>query len=122
MSNSPSLAAEMGRAVALGRMPLAIADCVLLARNKSLDDARVQAAELRSAAASWRHIRDALQLRISTVAREQIKAKAPKNVILALAHEVNRSQTLTEAEVNQIVIEQVYEALPSDSRTARRGR
>lgn len=118
----PSFEAELGRAVALGRMSLDLADISVLDRHKDIDDARRSAMEVRRSIKVWAHIKKQLAVRIAEVAREQIRAKAPKNVILAHAHEVNRSQTLTEEEVGQIVLEQVYAALPSEPRPARRGR
>jgi hypothetical protein len=108
----PSFEAELGYAVARGTMTLTLADISVLARHKDLNEARQKVAEMRRSVTVWRHIRDQLAIRIADETRAQMSVKAPKNVILARAHDINASQTLHEWEVNEIVVQTVWENLP----------
>jgi len=112
VARHPSFEAELGYAVARGTMPLVLADLSVLARYKDLDEARQRVAEMRRAAAVWQHIRSQLAIRIADETRANMRVRAPKNAILGRAHDINASQTLHEREVNDIVVETVWENLP----------
>lgn len=116
MSDFPSFEAELGYAVSRGFLNLTLADVSILARCKSVDQASESAREVRKSARVWGHIRAGIALRIQEITRANIARRQPKNVILAEAHEINRSQTLSEPEVNEIVLAEVWESLPDSPR------
>lgn len=116
MADFPSMEAELGYAVARGRIPLALADVSILARYKDLDEARQRAADMRRSIAVWQHIRSALETRVRDEVRANMRARAAKNVILAKAHDVNASQTLDEDQVTGIVLDEVWRNLPDAPR------
>lgn len=121
MSSYPTFEAELGSAMARGSLSQTMADVSILACYKSLDEARQKAMEVRRAARIHLHIANQLRIRIRDVAREHIRSKAPKNIILAACHDINRSQYLQEEEVTAIVVEEVYASLP-DAPGRRHGR
>jgi hypothetical protein len=112
MSTFPSFEAELGYAVARGSMSMTLAEISVLARYKDLGVARQHIAELRRSVAVWREIRERLIQLIIDVTRAHVGFRAPKNVILARAHDINASQTLHEREVNEIVVATVWDCLP----------
>jgi hypothetical protein len=112
VTRHPSFEDELGYAVARGTMPLVLADLSVLARYKDLDEAHQRVKEMRRSVTVWRHIRDQLATRIADETRVQMRVRAPKNVILARAHDINASQIMHEREVNDIVVETVWENLP----------
>ena len=116
MAGFPSFEAELGYAVARGAISLALADLSILARYKDLDEARQRVKEMRRSVTLWRQMRSQLANRIRSEVLTQMSAKAPKNVILACAHDINASQILHEREVNEIVVETVWENLPAAPR------
>jgi hypothetical protein len=113
---APSLEAELGHAVARGWLTLTLADAAVLARYPTEAEAVSHASEVRRSAAAWRHIRDALALRIHELTATNARARLPWNALMAQAHEVNRTQTLNEAEVTAIVEAAVYDSLPERRR------
>lgn len=121
VSDHPSFEAEIGYAVARGAISQTLADISILTFYKDLDEARRKAMAARHSARIWRHILDQLRLRVRDEAHIHIRAKSPKNVMLAACHEINRGQGLDEEEVTAIVTEEVYASLP-DAPRQRRGR
>lgn len=121
MSKHPSFEAELGYAVARGRMPLALADMSILARYRDMDEATRQAMEVRRGIKVWEHILDALETRIRDEVRMQMRVKAPKNVILARCHDINAGQIIAEGQVNEIATNEVWQNLP-ETPGRRRGR
>ena len=121
MADFPTFEAELGYAVARGWTNLTMADAAILARTT--DDAEVKrmAIAVRRSATAWTHIREKLALRISELTTANARARLPWNMLMAQAHEVNRTQTLDEAEVNAIVEAAVYESLPDKPRRRRYG-
>lgn len=116
MKRFPTFEAEIGHAVALGRVSQTLADISVLARYKDLEEARAKAKTVRRVVSIWKHALEQLRLRIRDVVRENVRAKQPKNVVLAKAHEINASQNLSEEEVNAIVVEEVFWSLPEAPR------
>lgn len=123
MADHPTLAAELGHAVARGWTTLTLADAAILARYPDTDEAKTQAIAMRRAAKVWRHIRGQLRLRIYELAAAELQANTPLNAIMAKAHEINRTQTLAEDEVNAAVREAAKDAEEEKQRRLiRRGR
>ena len=112
MAGFPTFEAELGYAIARGRISLTMADVAILARYPDIDEAAQHAREVRKSADTWRHIADQLRLRIRELTMANARARLPWNAIMAQAHEVNRSQTLDEREVTAIVEAAVYDSLP----------
>lgn len=112
MADFPTFEAELGYAVARGWTNLTMADVAILARYRDDAEAAAHAKEVRRSAAAWRHIRKQLVLRISDLTAASARVHAPKNVILAQAHEVNQSQALSEQEVNETVLRVLWDSLP----------
>jgi hypothetical protein len=115
VTGHPTFEAELGYAVARGAISQTLADFSILARYKDLDEARRQANEVRRGAKIWAHILEASRTRIRDEARIHIRAKSPKNVMLAACHEINRGQNLPEEEVTAVVVEEVWNSLPTES-------
>ena len=103
MAGFPTFEAELGYAVARGWMNLTMADVALLARYPDVAEAAQHAREVRRSADTWTHIRDQLRIRIHDLTTANLAAGLPRNAIMAQAHDINRSQTLGEAEVTAIV-------------------
>jgi hypothetical protein len=122
VSRFPTLEAELGYAVARGRLTPALAHVVILARYKDSDEALRRAEEMHHSAAVWRHISDQLRLRVRELTTANARARLPWNVLMAQAHEINRSQTLDEPEVTAIVEDTVYDSLPDRRRNNGAGR
>lgn len=112
MSKHPSFEAELGYAVARGRMPLELADMSILARYQDMDEATRHAREVRRVARAWQHTIKCIETRIRDEVRMQMRAKAPKNVILARCHDINASQLIAEQQVNAIAADEVWHNLP----------
>jgi len=110
---------ELGYAVARGWLTLTLADAAILARVKDDAAATMAARETRRSATVWSHIREQIKTRIRDVTWANARRHVPKNVILAEAHEINRGQTLSEREVNDIVLEVIWEHLPDPPRRRR---
>jgi 3-methyladenine DNA glycosylase AlkC len=116
MADFPTFEAELGYAVARGWTNLTMADAAILARTTDDAEAKRMAIAVRRSAAAWHHIREQLALRISELTSANARARLPWNVLMAQAHEVNRTRTLDEAEVTAIVETAVYENLPDRRR------
>ena len=112
MAGFPSFEAELGHAVARGWINLTMADVAILAHYPDVDAAARHAAEVRKSAAVWHHIHDQLRLRIRELTLANARASLPWNVLMAQAHDINRSRTIDEAEVTAIVEAAVYDSLP----------
>lgn len=121
MSKHPSLEAELSYAVARGRMPISLADMSILARYQDMEEAARQAREVRRGIKVWEHIIEAIETRIRDEVRMQMRAKAPKNVILARCHDINGRQIISEDRVNEIAADEVWRNLPA-APGRRRGR
>ena len=122
MATFPTFEAELGHAVARGRLTLTMADAAILARYHDPDEANARAREVRRSAAAWRHTREQLAIRIQELTAANARARQPWNAIMAQAHEVNRAQTLDETEVTAIVAAAVYDSLPDRRRKHGAGR
>jgi hypothetical protein len=116
LAGFPTPEAELAYAVARGSMSLTLADISVLSRYRDLGVARQHIAELRQSITVWRHIRAQLTQRIIDVTRAHVAIHAPKNVILARAHDINAGQTIDEREVNAIVAATVWETMPQPPR------
>jgi hypothetical protein len=121
LSRHPSFEAELGFAVARGRMPIDLADMSILARYRDMDEAAAKAREVRRLAKAWEHTFDSIATRIRDEVRMQMRAGAPKNVILARCHDVNAQQFMAEQQVNEIAVNEVWRNLP-EAPGRRRGR
>lgn len=102
-------------------MPIQLADMSILARYQDMDEATRHAKEVRRGIKTWQHIIEALETRIRDEVRMQMRAKAPKNLILARCHDINASQLLPEEQVNEIAVNEVWHNLP-ETPGRRRGR
>ena len=81
------------------------------------------AREVRKSADTWRRIhRHTIRLRVRELTTANANARLPWNAIMAQAHEINRSQTLDEAEVTAIVEAAVYDSLPDSLTNTPKGR
>lgn len=98
----PDLASELGHAVARGLLTLTDADCAILARYADAATAKAQAVAVRRAAHVWTHIRGQIRQRIADIATAGY-GHAPRNAIMARAHDCNSAGPLREHEVTNAV-------------------